>query len=153
MFEVSDILLTAGVKFSVFTGWPAGNLYITTGNQLIGSYKNLNLFRKSTSNYTGWHVHHVVEDDDLQRLGVSSHAPAYEDQLCVLIPERAHVGRINSILRRENPTRYQVTGQELRRAYAEAYRTIGDYCGGGEEHIRQELLAIVNAEFQKLGVP
>ena len=57
------------------------------------------------------------------------------------------------ILRRENPTKYRATGQELRRAYAAAYSMMGDYCGGGEAKIRQELLAIVDAEFQKLGVP
>ena len=62
------------------------------------------------------------------------------------------MGRINSILRRENPTRYQATGRELRRAYAEAYAVVGDYCGGGEANVRRELLAIVSAEFQKLGV-
>ena len=153
MFSITAVLLTAGVKFSVYAGCPAGNVYLTDGNQLIGSYKNLEAFRAGDTAYAGWHVHHVVEDDDLQRLGVSAYAPAYPDQLCVLIPERAHVGRINSILRRENPTRYQATGHELRRAYAEAYRMIGDYCGGGEIKIRKELLAIVNAEFQKLGVP
>jgi hypothetical protein len=153
LFSVTEVLLTAGVKFSVYAGCPAGSVYLTNANQLIGTYKNLEAFRTGDGAYAGWHVHHVVEDDDLQRLGVSTHAPAYPDQLCVLIPERAHVGRINSILRRENPTRYQATGQELRRAYAEAYRMIGDYCGGGEAKIRNELLAIVDAEFQKLGVP
>ena len=35
MFTVPDVLLTAGVTFSVFTGWPAGNVYITDANQLI----------------------------------------------------------------------------------------------------------------------
>jgi hypothetical protein len=153
MFTVADVLLTAGVKFSVYTGWAGGDVYLTDANQLIGTYKNLEAFRASDSNYKGWHVHHVIEDDDLHRLGVTTHAPAYPDQLCVLIPERAHVGRVNSILRRENPTRYQATGPELRRAYAEAYATIGDYCGAGEENIRKELLSIVNAQFQKLGVP
>jgi hypothetical protein len=153
MFTVTEVLLTAGVKFSVYTGCPAGNVYLTDANQLIGAYKNLEAFRGYDRAYGGWHVHHVVEDDDLQRLGVSGHAPPYPDQLCVLIPERAHVGRINRNLRRENPTRYQASGRELRRAYAEAYAMIGDYCEGGEASIRQELLAIVNAEFQKLGVP
>ena len=153
MFMVTDILLSAGVSFSVYTGWAAGNVYITSANQLIGTYKNLDAFRKLDTNYAGWQAHHVVEDDDLHRLGGSTHAPAYEDQLCVLIPERAHVGRINSILRRENPTKYRATGQELRRAYAAAYSMMGDYCGGGEAKIRQELLAVVDAEFQKLGVP
>ena len=74
MFTVTDVLLTAGVKFSVYAGRVAGNVYITHANQLIGSYKDLEIFRTSDSNYSGWHVHHVVEDDDLYRLGVSKHA-------------------------------------------------------------------------------
>jgi hypothetical protein len=152
MFAVTDVLLAAGVKFSVYTGYPFGNIYLSGANQLIGSYNNLKAFRKYDNAYKGWDVHHVVEDDDLQRLGVRAHAPAYPDQLCVLIPKQAHAGRINSILRRENPTRYEATGRELRRAYREAYAMMGDYCGGGEVNIRKELLAIVDAEFQKLGV-
>ena len=153
MFNVTDVLLTAGVKFQVYPKWTAGNVYMTGANQLIGTFKNLGQFRDWDSSYKGWHRHHVVEDDDLQRLGVTISAPPYDDQLCVLLPERTHVGRINSILRRENPTKWQASGRELRRAYAEAYALTGNYCGGGEANIRRELLAIVNAEFQKLGVP
>jgi hypothetical protein len=114
MFTVQQVLLTAGVKFSKFAGCHAGNVYITSGHQLIGRYKDLEAFCKSTEDYAGWHVHHVVEDDDLNRLGVSGHAPTYADQLCVLFPERAHIGRINSVLRRENPTKYQATGEQGR---------------------------------------
>jgi hypothetical protein len=153
MFTVTEILLTAGVKFQVYPKWANGNVYMTDANQLIGTFKNLGQFRDSGISYKGWHCHHVAEVDDLQRLGVTISAPPYDDQLCVLLPERAHVGRINSILRRENPTKWQASGRELRRAYGEAYALMGDYCGGGEANIRQELLAIVNAEFQKLGVP
>jgi hypothetical protein len=118
-----DVLLTAGVKFSVYAGWPPGNVYATDANQLIGAYRDLQAFRASDSNYSGWQVHHVVEDDDLHCLGVSTHAPAYPDQLCVLIPERAHVGRINSILRRENPTRYHATAPLL--VYLHGAREVG----------------------------
>jgi hypothetical protein len=154
MFTITEILLTAGVKYSVYTGWPAGNIYVTDANQLIGTWKDLDAYRKWDSKYGGdWQAHHVVEDDDLDRLGVRNHAAAYEDQLCVLLPKGAHEKRINSILRRENPTMYQATGRELRRAYREAYSMIGDYClEGGEAKIRKELMAIVDAEFQKFGV-
>ena len=78
MFMVTDILLSAGISFSVCTGWAAGNVYITSANQLIGTYKDLDAFRKLDTNYAGWQAHHIVENDDLQRLGVSTHAPAYE---------------------------------------------------------------------------
>ena len=120
------------------------------------AYRNLQEPRRywdSEEAYKGWHCHHVVEADDLARLGVELFAPPYNDQLNVLLPEGAHVGRINSILRRENPTRYQATGRELRRAYREAYQMIGNYCGSSAALIQQELIRIVEATFQKLGVP
>ncbi|HXT81831.1 MAG TPA: hypothetical protein VN702_19895 [Acetobacteraceae bacterium] len=152
MYTVPEILRTGRVKFRVFAGWSKGNVYVTKAGQLIGGYKNLGEYRDSDPNYKGWHCHHVVEADDLVRLGVVNHAPPYDEQLNVLLPERAHVGRINSILRKENPTRYQATGEELRQAYKAAYEMMGDYCGGGEANIQQELVAIVDATFQKLGV-
>ena len=77
MFTVQQVLLTGGVKFSKYAGCHAGNVYITDGHQLIGKYKDLEAFRGTTEDYAGWHVHHVVEDDDLARLGVSGNAPAY----------------------------------------------------------------------------
>ncbi|MDT7953955.1 MAG: hypothetical protein RQ966_20875 [Acetobacteraceae bacterium] len=152
MFTVAEVLLTAGIPFTAFTPWPEGNVFLTKANQLIGGYKDLCRFRDRTASYKGWQSHHVVETDDLHRLGVASNAPSRDDQLCVLLPERAHIGRINSILRRENPTKWQASGQALRRAYKEAYALVGDYCGAGEAAIQNELLAIVEAEFQKLGV-
>jgi hypothetical protein len=153
MLTVTEILLIAGVKFQIFSEWPQNNVYLTQANQIMATYKNLGQFRDVKTSYKSWHCHHIVEVDDLLRLGVRDIAPPRDDQLCVLLPERAHVGRINSILRRENPTKWQASGRELRRAYAEAYALIGDYCGGGERQIRQELMAIVEAEFQQLGVP
>jgi hypothetical protein len=41
----------------------------------------------------------------------------------------------------------------LRRAYAEADAMIGDYWGAKKANSRRELLGVVYAEFQKLGVP
>jgi hypothetical protein len=139
MFTVTEVLLTVGVKFPAYPKWAAGNVYITDANQL--TFKNLGQFRNGTA---------------ITRAGtdtMSSNAPPYDDQLCVLHPEGAHVGRINSILRRESPPKWHASGQELRRAYADAYALMGDYCGAGEAKIRRKLMAIVNAEFQKLGVP
>ncbi|MBN9562615.1 MAG: hypothetical protein J0H14_18090 [Alphaproteobacteria bacterium] len=153
MYTVVEILLIAGVKFRVNPGIPQGDVFLTDANQLIGTFENLDKFRTfEKEHYKGWHRHHVVEADDLDRLGVITSAPRYEDQLCVLLPEAAHARRINSILRRANPTKWQASRGELRRAYADAYAVMGDYCGGGEAQIRAELLAIVDAEFQKLGI-
>ncbi len=152
MFSVSDVLLSAGVQHSVHYANPGCDVYLTKGNQLIGTFKGLADFRAFDSNYIGWHRHHIVEDQDWGRLGLNISVPPYEDQPCVLLPERAHVGRINSILQRYNPHGMIVTGQHLRQAYRDAYQLMDDYCGGGAVQVRKELIAIVDAEFQRLGV-
>ena len=51
----------------------------------------------------------MVEDQDLDRLGVAQQFPVYKQQLCVILPRAAHVNRINNILRNRNPTRYSAT--------------------------------------------
>jgi hypothetical protein len=94
----------------------------------------------------------------LDRLGISSLFPPEQDQICVLLPERAHVGRINSLLRRENPKGlHHILGvnaiaREFLEGYKSAYELMGDYCGGGERLIRQELIAIVTAIFNRGGL-
>jgi hypothetical protein len=37
-------------------------------------------------------------------------------------------------------------------AYKAAYDLVGDYCGGGEKKIRQELVSIVEASLRLYGV-
>jgi hypothetical protein len=146
------LLATAGVRYEKFAGWPSGGVFLTAANQLLGTFSDLKRFQSVDRDYFGWHAHHIVEAQDLERLGVAHHFPAREQQLCVLLPERAHVGRINSVLRRQNPANIRVTANELRRAYADAYALVGDYCGGGQGAIRQELLALVNATFRAAGL-
>jgi hypothetical protein len=152
MFTVTEILLSAGIRFRPYPRAANASVFLSDANQLFGAFKHLAAYRRSDAAYRGWHSHHVVEIDDLHRLGVTTHAPHADDQLCVLLPERAHIGRINSILRRENPARWHASATELREAYANAYALVGDYTGGGERQIRAELLAIVDAQFQKFGV-
>ena len=69
--------------------------------------------RYNTGEYRGWQAHHVVEKQDLGRLGVAHLFPPENDQLCVLLPERTHIGRINSVLRRQNPLGVQASAREL----------------------------------------
>lgn len=148
MLSVPEILKLAEISHETFG--PAGTkpVFLTAGNQLIGTFKNLSAFRDSTKDYHGWHAHHVVETHDLGRLNVTTAAPSRKDQLCVLLPERAHIGRVNSLLRTNQPIRTSVTARELLASYREAYDLIGDYCGGGEKLIREELLSIVRATFR-----
>lgn len=149
MISNQAILSAAGVVFSSFEN--SLEIFCSKGNQLFGSYAALESFRSvyrtrsGQAAYAGWEVHHVIEDQDLHRLGVAQQFPAYRQQLCVILPRSAHVNRINNILRNRNPTRYSATANELLSAYREAYQLVGDYSGGGEAVIRQELLEIVKA--------
>jgi len=152
MYTVTQVLSSAGVKFEKYPASLAGGVFLTKANQLIGTYADLKRFQRTNPPYAGWQVHHVVEAQDLERLGVKHLAPPYEQQICVLLPERAHTGRINSVLRNQNPVGVRVKASELLRAYRDAYSLIGDYCGGGEGPIRQELVAISCAVFRAVGV-
>ena len=145
-------LASAGVKYQQFAAWPSGNILLTGANQLIGTYSELRRFQPANRDYLGWHAHHIVESQDLERLGVANRFPGRDQQLCVLLPERAHVGRVNSVLRSQNPTSIQASARDLKRAYADAYSIVGNYCGGGEAAIRQELVALVNAIFRAAGL-
>ena len=109
---------------------------------------NLRRFQTSNPAYFGWDAHHIVEAQDLARLGVQQRFPPYEHQVCVLLPKTAHAKRINSIFRAQNPTNLQVTANDLKCAYRDAYWLIGDYCGGGEGAIRDELVNVVLAMFR-----
>jgi hypothetical protein len=150
--RATQLLAAAGVRSRKFAEWPTGNILLTAANQLIGSYAELRRFQTSRPVYLGWQAHHIVETQDLERLGVASRFPGRDDQICVLLPERAHIGRINSILRNQNPSSMKVTASDLRRAYGDAYSMMGDYCGGGEAAIRRELMAIVEAVFRDAGL-
>jgi len=152
MYSVNLLLLRAGVRHERYSLWQPGTVFLTGANQLIGSYSDLRQFQQSDHNYFSWHAHHIVESQDLDRLGVSQSGPPREHQICVLLPERAHIGRINSILRAQNPIGMSATASDLRRAYRDAYALLGDYCGGGEVEIRRELIAIVEAVFKSFGL-
>jgi hypothetical protein len=52
----------------------------------------------------------------------------------------------------ENPTNLHASVAQLRQAYRAAYSLIGDYCGGGEIPVRRELMAIVDAIFDKMEI-
>jgi hypothetical protein len=152
MYTVKEVLLRAGVKHERYLKWPAGTLFLTHANQLVGTYSDLRRFQISDRNYFGWHAHHIVESQDLERLGINQHLPPREQQICVLLPERAHIGRVNSVLRVQNPINVSVTPSYLHRAYRDAYALIGNYCGGGEAQIKHELVAIVEAIFLTSGL-
>lgn len=147
MITATQILQFSGVTCHVFK-----NIYLTGGNQLIGTYDAMKKFQEATPDYFGWQAHHIVETVDLDRLDITGKFPGRGEQICVLLPERAHIGRINSILRYENPLRLSATSADLLPAYRRAYALMGNYCGGGEAMIREELMAIVTTTFKLAGV-
>jgi len=143
MPSVEQLLKLGEVESEPLASARSGKVLITQGNQLIGTYADLCKFRSTDSAYAGWQAHHVFETQDLERMHVDHVAPGRDDQLCVLLPERAHIGRINSVLRRYAPLGMILTPRSLLDAYREAYDLVGDYCGGGELMIKRELVGIV----------
>jgi hypothetical protein len=153
MFTVSQVLLTARLRFKVYPSWTPGTVFETTrGGQIIGSFIDLDRFRAKNKGFGGWHRHHIVEKDTLRELGVTGHAPHPDDQPCVFLPSAAHARRINSILQSNSPAAFSLRGTDLREAYSDAYDLMGDYTGRAPGLVKSELMAIVNAEFQLLGV-
>lgn len=153
MQTIPQILKSAGIRYQDYSQAPRQGIFLTAANQLIGSYNDLTRFSASRRAYAGWEAHHIVEAQDLDRLGIAQQFPAHKDQICVLIPRAAHRKRINSILRHSNPAAMIVNAFFLEEAYKDAYSLVGNYCGGGEKAIRSELLSIVSAIFRAGGVP
>lgn len=146
---VESILQESRVRYREYRSHSPLPIWLTSANQLMASYKVLTRFATIDKHYAGWHAHHVVEAKDFERLGVKSRFPPYQEQLAVLLPQSAHIRRINSVLRIEAPTGAAIPVQELLTSYESAYSLMGNYCGGGEQKIREELMAVVRAIFRR----
>lgn len=135
-------LKKAGIFHELY--WLKGEkrVFVTKANQLIGEHKTLHAFRKEHANYKGWESHHIVERQDIKRLGLQHLMPNENRQVCVLLPYSAHQKRVNSILRHFVPTGTLPTKHSLKEAYQDAYDLIGNYCGSCEFKIREELMAL-----------
>ena|SRR5215469_5787996 len=149
---VESILKESRVLYREYRSHSPSPIWLTRANQLIGSYKDLSRFATIDKDYAGWHAHHVVEAQDLEKLGVASTFPPYPEQVAVLLPQAAHIRRINSVLRSEAPMGAAIPAHELLMTYESAYWLMGNYCGGGEHKIRAELMAIVRAVFRRAGL-
>lgn len=149
---VESVLKDSRVPYREYRCNSPSPIWLTSGNQLLSSYHALSRFATVDRHYRGWHAHHVVEAQDLERLGVSAKYPAYELQLTVLLPQAAHIQRINSSLRNEAPRNAMLSVEDLLMAYAAAYALMGNYCGGGEQRIRAELIAIARATLRHAGL-
>lgn len=151
---VESILKDSRVRYREYRCNSPAPIWLTAGNQLLSSYAALSRFATVDRHYRGWHAHHVVEAQDLERLGVDEKFPAYEQQLTVLLPQLAHIQRVNSVsvLRNHAPNHAVMTAPDLLIAYAAAYALMGNYCGGGEQRIREELMALAQAILKHAGL-
>lgn len=153
---VDRILAYARIRHQAHPHWSHAKhpVYVTEGNQIIGSHKALGEFRAGytepdkfknpTRVYKSWESHHIVEENDLDRLRITHLVPPRNHQICVLLPWEAHRKRINARLRHTIPLDMPITREDLWYAYEDAYWALGDYCGGGVR-VRKELLAIVKS--------
>ena len=148
---VESILKDSRVPYREYRCNSPSPIWLTSGNQLMSSYQALSRFATVDRHYRGWHAHHVVEAQDLERLGVTAKFPVYEQQLTVLLPQAAHIQRMNSLLRNQAPRDAVMPAADLLMAYAAAYALMGNYCGGGEQRIRAELMAIARAILRYAG--
>jgi len=141
-----SLLRSCGIKHKVF--WSSGNsvVYISNANQLFSEKRffDSSVFRNTfREEYKGWEAHHIVEDQDLIRLGIDHRFPPYEKQTCVLLPPGGHRGRINARLRTLLPIGIHIMNDDVLESYSDAYSTLGNYCGSSESAIYDELMAIV----------
>jgi len=149
---VERILTVSRVRYQEYRCNSPSAIWLTSANQLMSSYHALSRFATVDRHYRGWHAHHIVEAQDLERLGVAAKFPTYEEQVTVLLPQAAHVQRINSVLRNQAPKHAVMAPSDLLAAYAAAYALMGNYCGGGEQRIQAELMAIARAVFRWAGL-
>src|SRR6266700_3724963 len=124
---VESILKDSRVRYREYLCNSPSPIWLTAGNQLMSSYAALSRFATVDRHYRGWHAHHVVEVQALDRLGVTGKFPAYEQQLTVLLPQAAHIQRVNSVLRNQAPKYAIMTAPDLLAAYAAAYALMGNY--------------------------
>lgn len=149
---VESILKDSRVRYREYRCNSPEPIWLTAGNQLMSSYIGLSRFATVDPHYRGWHAHHVVETQDLERLGISGKFPRYEEHLTVLLPQAAHIKRVNSMLRNHAPQNAVMSSADLLGAYAAAYALMGNYCGGGEQRVRGELMAIARATLRHAGL-
>jgi hypothetical protein len=149
---VESVLKESRVRYREYRCNSPSPVWLTSANQLVASYNVLTRFATIDRHYSGWHAHHVVEVQDLERLGVAAKFPPHREQLTVLLPQAAHIKRINSVLRNQAPMHSIMPAGDLLTAYESAYSLMGNYSGGGEQRIRAELMAIAKAVFQRAGL-
>ncbi len=149
---VESVLQASRVRYREYRCHSPSPIWLTSANQLMASYEVLTRFATIDKHYAGWHSHHVVEAQDLERLGVAAAFPAYKEQLAVLLPQAAHIRRINSVLRIEAPMGAVMPAGDLLTTYESAYSLMGNYSGGGEQKIRAELMAVARAIFRRAGL-
>jgi hypothetical protein len=147
------------IRLEVFESKPGYTIYITENGQLIGTHESLKRFAERYVDgngilvYKGWNSHHLVEEIHLENLGIRSYYPERGKLPCVLLPPKAHIKRIGSILRAldsDGKLILEFNEQFISRVkyysgqYSEAYQAMGKYTGlGTEKQLAKELNTFV----------
>jgi hypothetical protein len=142
--HVRQLLQRTSITHEVFWQEREKIVFMSAANQLFSTKAMFGAaFRRAFPVYERWEAHHILEFQDCQRLGLESRLPPYEDQICVLLPRAAHRERINGLLRHLLPVGSDFPRSAILPTYDLAYHMLGDYCGGGQVAIAQELNLIV----------
>ena len=158
MVSAETILRDSGVLEKPAPEWALGpyRVFMSRGNQLLGTYEALNWYRhQEHAHYGGradqpfWEAHHVFEDRELDYLGVREKFPPRGQCLCVLIPKAAHM-RINSVF--ESHTRRFRDISHILQGYRLAHSMLGDYSGSSPGTVAAELDRIVRTAFRCAGL-
>jgi hypothetical protein len=148
---VESVLKESRVRYREYRCNSPRPIWLTAGNQLVAAYAALSRFALVDPHYPGWRAHHVMDAHDLERAGVAANFPAADQQVAVLMPQHTHIQGINSA-RKQAPNNTAMTAAEVLSAHAASYALIGNYCGGGEQRIREELMAIARAILRYAGL-
>jgi hypothetical protein len=158
MLTVDAILAVSGLLRSCERTWSAGNhaVYLSSANQLLGSYSALERYRSLESRHYGrrgrepaWEAHHIFEDRELDYLGVRAKFPVREHCLCVLIPKPAHI-RINTVFVAHTRRFQDING--ILQGYRLAHSILGNYSGAPPGAVAAELDQIIRAAFRSAGL-
>ena|SRR5690242_7914188 len=148
---VESVLKESRVRYREYRCNSPRPIWLTAGNQLVASYAALSRFAVVDPHYPGWRAHQVMDTHDLERLGVAAKLPSADQQVAVLLPQHAHIQRANSVCNRGSK-QPAITATDMLSAHAASCAFIGNYSGGGEQRIREELMAIARGILRCVGL-
>jgi hypothetical protein len=148
---VESVLKESRVRYREYRCNSPRPIWLTAGNQLVASYAALSRFALVDPHYPGWRAHQVLDVHELERLGGAAKLPSSDEQVAVLLPQHAHIQRAKTVCNHASKQAPR-TAADMLSAYAASCAFIGNYSGGGEQRIREELMAIARAILRCAGL-